>query len=734
MISFLNPLFLAALGALTLPLILHLIQSSRTERLPFSTIRFLKMAQKRSSRRIKMENFLLMLLRLLLLALLALAFAMPIIRTQKFGSILSGTSRDVAIVVDGSYSMNYLLNQQSVWNQTIDLAATLIEGLADNDRVCVYLAGDQVTPVCEQLTGNKEDAVTRLRALPVPKGSSRLCPATMAALNALEQDARRGERELHIISDHQLLPWASFRAQESAPDSTGQATTSGTGMSKWDPAEVPDNTTCFVSLLGTSEPDNASVVKINLEPDLITPQTPSQVMVDLMRSGPELDTAVSILVDGKEADRRSVLLGEGVSKQLQFVLPPMDAGVHAVQVTTPEDSLTEDNAFYFLIRVRETLPALCVGTPDNTFFLKIALSVGSGTEEVSPIDVKSITPGELTGETLSAYSCIFLCNATTLAGQQITLLERYVAAGGLLVLFPGDGASIADYALWASLPATPSEVKDLPLGDRKQLLTWTLPQHPAVWGLTEGISAPSIVIKRQLVCETLKEKAQTVVSTAAGRPFLIGRPQGRGAVMMFTVSADRTWSDFPLSTFFLPMAHQLIQYAAGVGLSQPYVWATDALSLDEFLPEATSGSVLSAPDSKPVVLRSAMVDGVVVNYAENMMTPGIYKLSKPGEGAAKPALAINMVREESDLTPVKELDVPSILGIPNLHLATSKEDLLKKLEDFRIGRSLGESLLWLALLVAIAEVFYSNYLLRKNTKLTDVLQLAPSGKMKEKEA
>lgn len=734
MISFLNPLFLAALGALAIPLILHLIQSSRTERLPFSTIRFLKMAQKRSSRRIKMENFLLMFLRLLLLALLALAFAMPIIRTQKFGNMLSRTSRDVAIVVDSSYSMNYRLNQQSVWNQATELASAIIEGLGDNDRFCVYLAGDQVMPICEQLTGKKDEALARIKALPVPVGSSRLCPATVAALAALDQDGRKGERELHIISDNQMLPWGSFGKSEDKGTPAAPAAASGTDVGKWDPSSVKDNTTCFVTLLGTPDPENASVVKVDLDPKLITAQTPCQVTAHFIRTGPQLETAVSIIVDNKEVARRSVMLGGESPQKLPFMLPPMEGGVHTVQVTTPEDSLAEDNVFYFLIRVRERLPALCVGTPDDAFFIKTALSVGVGVEDVSPVDVKSIVPGELAGENLSAYSCVFLCNVLPLAGQAIGLLERYVAAGGLLVLFPGDGAAISDYAPWTYLPAVPASITEWPLEKRKQLLAWDLPQHPAVWGLAEGGIAPKIVIKRQLKCGTLKEKAQMIVSAAEGEPFLIGCPNGRGAVMMFTVSADRSWSDFPLSAFFLPMTHQLIQYAAGMGSGRPYLWAVDSLSLEEYLPEATRESVLSMPDGNPVSLRNAVVEGVTVMYAEGLTVPGIYKLSTPGGGGAKPALAINMPREESDLAPVKPPDISSLLGLSALHVATGKEDLLKKLEDFRIGRSLGESLLWLALLVAMAEVFYANCLLRKNTKLTDVLQVAPSGKMKEKEA
>jgi hypothetical protein len=129
-----------------------------------------------------------------------------------------------------------------------------------------------------------------------------------------------------------------------------------------------------------------------------------------------------------------------------------------------------------------------------------------------------------------------------------------------------------------------------------------------------------------------------------------------------------------------------------------------------------------------------VVEGVTLNYAEGLVLPGLYRLTQPGVPGERPALAINMPRAESDLTPVKEEDIPAILGVKAVLMANSKEDLLKKIEDFRIGKTLGEPLLWLALLVAVLEAFYANFLLRKNSKLTDLLNIAPSGKMKDRES
>ena len=105
MLVFLNPLFLWALAALSIPLVLHLFQRRRTVVTPFPTLRFLKLAQKQSASRIRFEHLLLWLLRSLLLACLALAFARPVIRKSAGAAWLTRARRDAVIVLDTSYSM-----------------------------------------------------------------------------------------------------------------------------------------------------------------------------------------------------------------------------------------------------------------------------------------------------------------------------------------------------------------------------------------------------------------------------------------------------------------------------------------------------------------------------------------------------------------------------------------------------------------------------------------------------
>lgn len=303
-----------------------------------------------------------------------------------------------------------------------------------------------------------------------------------------------------------------------------------------------------------------------------------------------------------------------------------------------------------------------------------------------------------------------------------------------MAVFPGDGAGPADYAAWSCLPALPSEIVELPVAQRKRTIIWDKPQHLMFAALKEGgVAAPVLAIKHQLACETLQDKAEILASTGAGVPFILSRPIGRGEVFLFTVSPDRSWSDFPLSPFYLPVVHQLVHYAAGASAFTPFLWTTDSLPLQEFLPEAGKDSVLKNPEGKPVPIRPTVTEGQTTLLVEGLTIPGIYTLSDAQDPVGHPALAFNIPREESDLTPVHPDDIPSIVGIKTIQVATSKEDLFKKLEDFRVGKTLGEPLLWLVLLLAMAEAFYANWLMKKGPKLTDSMVVDPSGKVRGKD-
>lgn len=709
---FTSPLFLiaAAAGAM-IPLILHLMQTRRRVTLPFPTLRFLKLAEKQSSRRIRMEKFLLWLIRTLIMLLLGAAFAMPILRKQGF-AWLGDAPRDVALVVDASYSMGYNTGRDTVWKKAVEAATAVIEGLGENDRFCLYLAREQPEAIVAEPVGDKEQGVKRLQALEPGTGTSHLAPAVTAAMKALHKDERGRELELHVLTDRQELPWASF----------GGA--GGAGGAAWDPKVIGERTATFVSLLGVPAPQNAAPADVVLRPAVVRPGSPARIGVSLLQTGAATETTATLFIDNEEKMRRSIGQAAQDPAANGFTVPDLPVGVHPARIETPQDNLPLDDAFHFVIRVEEQRPTLCVGTPEDSLFLRTALRTGGGATATAPA---LIPPEQLATEPLDRYACLFLCNALPLSGQTVTAVEQFVRQGGLLVLFPGMRAGVDAYAAWTSLPGVPAAVEEVPATLRRRTLLWDQPRHELLIPLRQSASAPPLGVRRSLVWEKLAPDTVQLASTGPGRPFLLERPFGAGRVLMFAVAADRTWSDFPLSPFYLPLVVQCVDYSTGLGAKAPYYWATESLPLAGLLPEDPRGITLAGPDKRPAPLRSTVQQGRTALVAEELTRPGIYTFTAVDRAEPVNALAINLRREESDLTPLVPDSLAARLGIEDLYLADDLPTLARQVEEHRLGRSYGEHLLWAALILTIVEFFYANALLRPKPKLSEQLAVDASG-------
>ena len=139
---FLAPYFLVGLLATAIPLILHLRRSTRHKRIVFSTTRFFDEHFIRSSRRAQVQDKLLMLLRIALLALFVLALAQPLVRFRGLAS-WTGERRSIAIVIDDSASMGLVTDKGTLLERAKAGAITLLHDLSRNrgDKVTVLLAG-----------------------------------------------------------------------------------------------------------------------------------------------------------------------------------------------------------------------------------------------------------------------------------------------------------------------------------------------------------------------------------------------------------------------------------------------------------------------------------------------------------------------------------------------------------------------------------------------------------------
>jgi len=716
MLVFANPAFLWALTAAAIPLMLHMFQRRKTVVTPFPTLRFLKAAQKRSSSRIRFENLLLWLLRTLLLLTIGMAFAMPVLRTTSGSSWLTRTRRDVAIVLDASYSMNYEMDRGKVWDICKDASVSVVNGLLSGDRVCVYVAADTPIPVIEKPTTEHATVIQAIRALPCQSGSSKLDDTIGLALRALEQQDGRREREIYIMTDGQAIPWHGFRdaaKEESAADNK-KSTIS---------REVRDKVSFFTLLAGAQQPDNACPSDVKVAPMLLLAGQSARLSVRVAHTGPSKQISVGLEVDGEDRGRRGITAAPDAESSLEFAISGLEPGVHIAKITTPQDALPEDDAFQFLLRVRKQLPALIVGPKEATRYLKAALAPGAADDSVKQADVS-----ELDGIDLRDYQAVFLCDVFPLSGQTIMRVEEYAKTGGVVIVFPGDRADASSYADMKILPAHPKGSTEIPVDKAARPLKRIPNQKDQVVNFNLSLppgSVPTVALKRILTFGGLEESSAVLITAGDDVPFMLGRAVGRGRVFMFSVAANRDWSTFPLTAFFLPVVHQLIRQGAGASLQPPHLAMGSNIPVNEAVPNYRDGDTISTPAGAPLAIKDSGNRTFVI---EALPEPGIYT-RQAASGQPEPVLAVNTDRSESLLTPVTPTELAQWTSFKHLITSKDPEELNRLIDEYRNGRSLAEVFFWIALLLSLIEWWFANRTLRSQQGATEKMRVDLSGKV-----
>lgn len=136
--SFLAPLFLVGALAVGFPIVFHLIRRTSREKLPFSSLMFLKPTPPRLTRRSRLEHLLLLALRCLVLALLAAGFARPFLKTPLPAASTPAAAARTVLLVDTSASMR----RDGLWTEARSRAESILRRTPAQDRLTL-LAFDQ---------------------------------------------------------------------------------------------------------------------------------------------------------------------------------------------------------------------------------------------------------------------------------------------------------------------------------------------------------------------------------------------------------------------------------------------------------------------------------------------------------------------------------------------------------------------------------------------------------------
>jgi hypothetical protein len=634
--SFLSPWFLAGLLGIGIPIAIHLIRREKTVKIPFSTVRFLRKVPRQFLTH-RFRQWMLLSMRVCIVALLAFAFARPWITQNAFGQKAFGwvgpSHESAVILIDRSMSMGY----GDYFRRAKDKAAEISGRLSEAAIVSFSEGVDGV----KELTMDRSERQSFLDALDSPGyDSTQYLPALRLADQILET-AHFPNKTVYLISDFQHHAFEArnrrFRFRPGV---------------RFESIPIADK-----------ETTNLAVTHVKAPQRLIREREDHIIRARVQNFGtrPASETRVTLAIDGKTAaakrvdltGRSEIAAGAGTAVEVEFPVTFKDRGMHLGVISVGEDPLSADNHYYFAVNVLPPVKVLCIapaaagnGYEDDGYWFRLALENSDSSFEIATASPEQLDPAQV-----DAYDAIFLLNVGKLEQARADALNAYVQKGGNLMLAPADRVDGETFnRLFAELSPAVLEPKPVRTDRNFLKVTGYRDRHP-IFRPIGTIDLTSTRIRGYWPV-TPAEDSRVLMELENGAPVLLEKEIGAGRVMLFTSSLDTKWNNFPLQPLYLPFLHEALGYLARRENKK------SAYRIGESIPIDVSAGMQAAVTAHMIDPRGNKVlipseDGPV-HYFTGTRMPGFYTVRS---GRDKEQVAVNTPVSESNLAPMDPASV-----------------------------------------------------------------------------
>ncbi|MCA9086074.1 MAG: VWA domain-containing protein, partial [Planctomycetaceae bacterium] len=424
---FLNPLMLLGLAGVSLPVIAHLLSRRRYDVVEWGAMQFLN-PSRRTKRRMRLEELLLLLIRMGAVGLLAFAAARPWINSGFLTGYRSAGSRDVVLVIDGSNSMSRSDGLTSLHQKAVRRAVEFLQSLRPGDTVGIIDARDRPIRITDSTLQNPEAVQQQLEEMSPPAGAADLKQACEEAVGMLGR-CSNGAREIIVLTDRQRSGWSLSQ------DAAWQRFDDVMRFPSVRPKVWVIDVAAGLSPLN----HNVSVGQLELSRDLTVPNFPVSLQIPVRNSGSEsTNVPLQILVNGQRmADLDSTVSvaadSETVfSRSIRF--QSEGTNLVTVRAEVPDDTVAADNESHAAVRVTSAIPALLVESSEdhdprraNTFFASLALTAP---QNKSPwINATTVHVRNLTAQDIRKAAVVVLPDVPGLSTESVQALLQFLNQG-----------------------------------------------------------------------------------------------------------------------------------------------------------------------------------------------------------------------------------------------------------------------------------------------------------------
>ena len=722
--TFLNAILLGGVLAGTIPVIIHIINRNRFRRIRWGAMHLIEQILRRRRRRLKIEQILLLLVRIAIPVLLALCMARPVL--TEIDALRGKAKTSLVVLLDNSYSMNAFSGAGSHFAQAKTQGNTIVNALPRGSEATVaWMSGrasSQLGPTFDQ---------ARLQAMLSAKKEgfgAADAPAGIEAAAGICSNAHHLDRELLIISDFQRITWSSdtAEARERALDLV---------------RNIPIPPRLTLLRVGKEVTDNVAVESLDVSRPIIGVAQNLRIRATIKNHGKTTfeDMRIHFRVDGQNRSASQMTLGAGESGQVVFSHAFETPGSHVVEIYADADPLTADNVKRFSIPVWDKLPVLLVSGDANpaplqaeTAFLQIALQpFTSAAATLSDlITTRVITPDKLAANDLMENRVIVLANVPQLSDAQVKMLDDFVGRGGGLLIFPGDrinrdwyntrllasGAGLLPCGFVQIVSSDPASTA--PAGivaqryEHQALEFFNDPRNGTLqdaklqtwFKLAPPQSPPQVPQGTQGTPYggTPSDAVTVAAHLDTGDPFIVEKQFGKGRVIQCCTACDDDWSNLPARPVYLPLMQQLVTYLASTVYPPRNVGVGQQLAALLRLENADKTAIITDPEGRRHEIKAQPRDDHCLVEFGRTELPGLYVLETPDNETIH--FVVNTSSKESDLSLLDDAEFSELALQMQAQPVSSAEQYLQLDIRRRFGREIWKWLLAGLLALVFVEV------------------------------
>jgi hypothetical protein len=308
---------------------------------------FLATGSAQAQRSTRLRHSLLLLMRVCLIATLAVALARPVIRARTAASAEDARIHAI-IILDRSGSMGYVEQTRTRLAEAKQAVINILSNLRRGDEVSLILTGDPVDPGQAQPTTDLQSVAARVGALVPSYGRANIAAALEQARQALLREPGVAH-ELYIVCDQQASSWERVNDKFTA---------------LWQSTQQQLNAPfrCFTIAVGGAEADNVAIESVQLPGPPLIRDIPGQVELRLRNFGPipRSDLPVRIFANGRQVAQVTTNLAPDSSTVATAWLKFPASGAQVLSARLTSSGLRSDDRMDCAVDVLEPVRVLII--------------------------------------------------------------------------------------------------------------------------------------------------------------------------------------------------------------------------------------------------------------------------------------------------------------------------------------------------------------------------------------